>query len=118
MTRAAGCRFGSIATGATIFLAGSFSAVCQSYFGDLSILTVPDRRADVYRLAIGREMNGSPHVIRGMSADAKNRCCLGAVVACSMFRFNAPSIEFGISTVSAAANPRSKFRTWMKDAKK
>ncbi len=53
VTRAAGCRFGSIATGATIFLAGSFSAVWQFFFNGLSILTVPNRRADVYGVALG-----------------------------------------------------------------
>ncbi len=47
VTLAAGCCRGSITTGATISLAGSFSAVWQFLFGDLSILTVPRRRADV-----------------------------------------------------------------------
>ncbi len=40
-----GTVFGSIATGA-------LSSPCSVFFGDLSILTVPSRHADVYKLAL------------------------------------------------------------------
>ena len=75
VTRAAACRFGSIATGAS-------SSLRAVFFSGLSIFLRRSVNSDSSQPSCRRvrfgffshEMTVGPHVIRGMSADAKNRC--------------------------------------------